>query len=492
MATHDVVLTGGRVIDPASGVDSVLNVGITGRRITAVTAETIAGRTLIDVSGQVVSPGFIDLHSHGQAIAEQRLQALDGVTTALELEAGVLPVDAAYSKAAAEGRPIHYGFSTSWALARMSVVGGIDVSGELGEFLHHVADPAWQPPATERQVALIIDRLEADLAAGALGIGVLIGYAQDADVEEYLAVAGLAASAGVPTYTHARDLVEWRPEGKIDGATEIVQAAAATGAHMHYCHINSTSGPQIDRVLTLVERTRTEGATVTSEAYPYAAGMTGIGAAFLSPERLAQRGGTPDGITYVPTGERVASVERLEELRARDPGGLAFVEFLREDRPADFRFVEQAFSAPGTAIASDAMPIHWGGAKPDPYAWPLPAGGVTHPRTAGTFSRTLRLARDRELMTLNDTIARCTLFPAQVLEEAVPAMRLKARVQPGCDADLVVFDPETVTDRATYRDTLRPSAGISHVLVDGTFVVARGELVADALPGRAIRAGEVA
>jgi cytosine/adenosine deaminase-related metal-dependent hydrolase len=491
VAEHDIVLTGGRVIDPASGVDAVLNVGITGRRIASVSAEPLHGRIVVDVGGHVVSPGFIDLHSHGQGIPEQRLQALDGVTTALELEAGVLPVDAAYARAAAEGRPIHYGFSTSWALARMSVVGGLEVSGELGEFLHHIGDPAWQPPATGRQIGQMIDLLEADLAAGALGIGVLIGYAQDADVDEYLAVAGLAAGAGVPTYTHARDLVEWRPEGKIDGATEIVQAAAATGAHMHYCHINSTSGRQIDRVQTLVERTRTEGATVTAEAYPYAAGMTGIGAGFLSPERLAQRGAAPDAITYVPTGERVASAERLIELRDSDPGGLAFVEFLREDSPEDFKFIEQGFSAPATAIASDAMPIHWADGTPDPYVWPLPPGGVTHPRSAGTFSRTLRLARDRELMTLTDTIARCTLLPAQVLESVTPAMRLKARIQSGCDADIVVFDPDNVTDRATYTDTLRPSAGIAHVLVDGTFVVRNGSLVVDALPGRPLRAGGV-
>jgi hypothetical protein len=298
----------------------------------------------------------------------------------------------------------------------------------------------------------------------------------------------VAAAAEVPTYTHARDLVEWNPDVLIDGATEVVQAAAATGAHMHYCHINSTSDRHIDRVLALVARVRTEGSVVTTEAYPYGSGMTGIGAQFLSPARLAQRGATPQAIRYVPTGERVADAARLDEIRRLDPGGLAFVSFLDEDDPADFRFVETALSAPGTAIASDAMPIHWADGRPDPYVWPLPAGGVSHPRGAGTYSRTLRLARDHQLMSLPEAVARCSLVPARILEAAVPSMRTKARIQAGCDADVVVFEPALVSDLATYTDTLRPAVGISHVLVDGTFVVRDAALVVDALPGRPVRA----
>jgi hypothetical protein len=487
MAEYDVVLSGGRVIDPASGLDGRRNVGITGSRIAAVSAEALTGRTLLDVSGKVVCPGFIDLHSHGQKIPEQRLQALDGVTTALELEGGAWPVESAYLRAAAEGRPIHYGFSTSWAVARMSVVAGLELSGSVDAFLQHIADPRWQRPAEPDKVRQILSRLAADLAAGALGIGVLVGYAQDVDVNEYLAVARLAAEAGAPTYTHARDLVESRPQVKIDGATEIVQAAAASGAHMHYCHINSTSSRHVDRVLTLLERSRAEGSVVSAEAYPYGVAMTGIGAAGLSPERLAQQGLSPTAIFYAPTGERVADAAHLRQLRQRDPGGLAFIEFLKEDEPNEFRLLEQAISSPMTAIASDAMPIHWRNEVPDPYDWPLPPGGISHPRGVGCFSRTLRLARERGIMSLSNAVAKCTILPARVLESAAPSMRRKGRLQEGCDADIVVFDPETVTDRATFRDTLRPSHGIEYVVVDGTFVVARGELVPDALPGRPIR-----
>jgi hypothetical protein len=485
---YELVLRGGRVIDPESATDAVRDVAVNGRRIVRVSALPLRGRTVIDVSGLVVCPGFIDLHSHGQGIIEQRLQALDGVTTALELESGVHPVEDAYRRAAAEGRAIHYGYSASWAMARMKHVAGLDALGGFHEFLVHIAAPGWQVPASRGQLSAITGALTQDLAAGALGIGVLVGYAPDSDPAEYLEVTRLAASRGVGTFTHARDLVELNPDTRIDGVSEIVRAAGQTGAHMHYCHINGTSVRHIGRVVSLVEQARREGSTVTAEAYPYGSGMTGIGAAFLAPDKLARRGLTPSDLRYAPTGERVADAGRLEELRRKDPGGLCFIDVLREEVPEDFRWIERAISPAGTAIASDAIPLTWAAGRPDEHTWPPPAGAVTHPRSAGTFGRTLRLAREGRLFSLAEAVSRCTLVPARVLEHSVPAMTRKARIQAGCDADLVVFDPELVSDQATYTDMARTTTGIEHVLVDGTFVVRGGVLQTDVLPGRPIRA----
>ena len=235
----------------------------------------------------------------------------------------------------------------------------------------------------------------ADLADGALGIGVLLGYAPAASPEEYLRVAGLAAEAGVPTFTHARDLIEMVPGTLADGAEEIVRAAAETGAHMHYCHVNSTSQRHIDRVLALVARAQAAGSRVTTEAYPYGSGMTGIGAAFLAPERLGERGLSPSSLTYAPTGERVASAARLRELRQADPGGLVIIDLLSEDDPADRALLMRSLTFPGAVVASDAMPLTWTAPPADPLAWPLPPTAITHPRTAGTFSRALRLLDPR-------------------------------------------------------------------------------------------------
>jgi cytosine/adenosine deaminase-related metal-dependent hydrolase len=486
---HDVLLRGGRVIDPESDRDEIADVAIAGGRITEIGDALGPAIAELDVAGHVVTAGFIDLHSHTADIPGLRLRALDGVTTALELEAGVSPVDAAYRQAAAEGRPINYGFAASWALARMEAVAGVELDGRLGTFLANIASPAWQGPASAGQISAILARLSADLADGAIGIGLLVGYAPGSDPAEYLQVAALAAGAGVPTFTHARDLIELAPDALIDGASEIVRAAGETGAQMHYCHINSTSLRHIDRVQDLVSRAKAAGARVSTEAYPYGSGMTGIGAAFLAPERLHERDLKPTDLTYAGTGEQVASQDRLRELRASDPGGLAIIRHLNEDDPADLAVLLRSMTFPDAIVASDAMPLTWTGPVPDPLTWPLPDTAFTHPRTAGTFSRALRiLGAQNGPLGLIETLRRSSLLPARLLEPCVPGMRRKGRLQTGCDADIVVFDPVTVTDQATYARPTRPPIGIKHVIVDGTLVVRDADVVPAALPGQPVRA----
>ncbi|WP_460066015.1 amidohydrolase family protein [Streptomyces sp. YKOK-I1] len=485
---YDLVLSGGRVIDPETGLDAVRHVAVNGGRIAALSKEPLHARRVVNVCGHVVAPGFIDLHSHALTTTSMRLQALDGVTTVLELEGGSTWLEGAYRDAAQDGRPINYGYSASWAAARMSVMDGLDPR-TMTTLAAHLGGTRWGAVGSPDDIRRILDILEGDLELGALGIGVLLGYAPDSAHREYLEVARLAARHGVPTFTHARHGNDAEPGTALQGVQEVVAAGLGTGAHMHLCHMNSTSLRQIDVVTELVGNARARGVQVTTEAYPYGASMTAIGAAFLHPDNLPRLGITPSHIIYTPTGERPAGAGRLTQLRAQDPGALAVIEYLDESRMDERDIMRRALLFDDTMIASDAMPLQGAGGIPLTGAeWPPPAGAVTHPRSTGTFARTLRvLVRETGLLSLPEAIRRATLLPAQALERAAPDARRKGRLQPGADADVVVFDPLTVHDRSTYQHPTRSSQGFRHVLVGGEFVVHDGEINLAAMPGRPLR-----
>ncbi|KIP53185.1 amidohydrolase family protein [Leucobacter komagatae] len=484
-----VLLQGGRVIDPRTGSDRIADVLIEDGKVAAVGLELRAeDAEEIDVTGKIVGPGFVDLHSHVNSIAGQRLQARDGVTTALELEAGLLPVELAYANAAAEGRPINFGFSASWGMARAEVLSGRKADAKFASALAILGDPAWQATSTPGQLTAWVGRLEGELEDGALGIGILQGYAPQTDPREYLAVNELAARAGVPTFTHVREIIESDPATPIDGTEEAARAAAEFGGQVHHCHVNSTSRRHVDRTLGVIERARRGGARMTVETYPYGAGSTGIGAAFLAPERLPAWGLTPSNLVLVETGERIADAGRLREVRRTDPGAACIVEYLDDDDPADRALLERSLAFPDSIVASDAMHVSWPDGSTDTREWPLPSGGTTHPRTAGTFARSLRLmVREQGEWSWLEAFRRCSYLPARVMDTTTPSFASKGHLAVGADADLVVIDPNRVTDRATYLDSTRPSVGIEHVLVAGVFVVRDEDIVTDAYPGRGLR-----
>jgi len=483
---HPLVIRGGRVVDPARGFDGPADVALEDSRVVAV-GPGLRGRTVLDATGCVVAPGFIDLHSHAQTVVGNWLQAFDGVTTALELEAGAGPIERVYAQTAAVGRPLNYGYSASWAIARIEALTGPRVDRGPRSVLARMNDPTWQREATSSEEDRIIGLLETELGAGALGIGVLLGYAPGTGTGEYLRVARLAASRRVPTYTHSRALVGGGPRpDRPDGAQELVRAAGETGAHMHYCHVNSTSGRAIDRVLALVDRVRREGATVTTEAYPYGAGMTGIGAAFLAPERLAAVGLRPTDIVHLPANQRVRDAEELRRIRAADPGRLCIIHLLDETNPADVKVMRASLIHADTMVASDAMPLSGPGAA-GPPAWPLLPGAITHPRSAGTFGRAYRLLVGESAVSLAEFIRRASVLPAQVLEAATRGTARKGTLAVGADADVVVFDPAAFRDRATYEASTQTTAGARHLVVAGTPVIRDGALLVDARPGRPVR-----
>lgn len=495
-AHADLLLAGGRVIDPETGHDAVADVAVADGRIVAVGRDLVTSAVRVDCSGLVVCPGFIDLHSHAQSLAGARLQVLDGVTTALELECGALPISTWSERAADEGRPLNYGYSASWAQARAQAGShardhrhptATSGATPFAAFQTLAGRCGWNRPLTTSERDRLVDLLEDQLAAGAIGIGMLLGYAPDAERSEVEAMAALSARCSSAVFVHSRSSARTGPVTALDAVSELVDTAERTGGHLHLCHVNSTSSSWLAEILDAIEGARHDGLRVSTEAYPYARGSTVVGAAFLSPDELAREGRLPASLTYLATGESIADAGRLEQLRRADPGGLVLTTTYDRTDPAESLLFDRALTVPHSAFASDAMPV-WP-ATAD--RWPLPADAVTHPRSAGCFTKVLRwMVRERGLLTLPEAIRRCTLIPAEILRQAAPLMRHKGRLGPGADADLIAFDPQHVSDRADYL-TLHASTGVRHVLVSGTFVVRDGALLTDALPGRAITSAAV-
>lgn len=486
---YDVAINNGRVIDPETGLDAVRHVGIRGDVIVTISETPLEGARTIDATGRIVAPGFIDLHGHGQDIPAGRMQALDGVTTTLELESGVLPVSDFYARAAEEGRPINYGAASSWAHARIAAVMDVEPDADTYWFFRYIGDPRWQTElADDQRLSAILRHINTGLEEGGLGVGILLGYAPGISRAEYHAVNALAAARDVPTFTHARFLSAIEPQSSYEGFQEMVAVAASTGAHMHISHLNSISLSDIDRIAEMIEGAQANGVNITVEAYPYGAGATGIGAAMFRGENWRERMG---GIEYsdftvqgVPLDE-----ERFNDLQENAPGTGIVVHFLNPDeRPEHQAYLDRSILFPGGAIASDGGPWSVGSERLTGDIWPIPEDAHSHPRSAGTYGRFLRIyARERGVIDWPEAVAKASFYPARILSDAVPQMRRKGRLQPGMDADIVVFDPETVADRATFERPAQASVGFEYVIVNGTVLVDGGELDTSVLPGRPVR-----
>ena len=487
-----MIIRGGRVIDPATGMDSIADVALADGRIVAVGTAFGDAEHVIDATGLVVTPGFIDLHAHGQSIPADRMQAFDGVTTTLDLEAGVMPVAPWYKRQAAQGRILNYGASTNWAFARIGAMTGSNEESSLEAFGRAMRDRRWvENVATEPEVAGILDRLGQGLDEGGIGIGILNAYAPGAGVQELTAVCQLAYQHGVPTFTHVAYMSRIDPESAAEAYIRLIGYAGATGCHMHICHFNSSSKQDIARCAALVAKAQAQGLPITLESYPYGTGSTVIAAAFFNDPHFEARGGTGyDAVQRVTDGHRFRDREELLAAQKEDPSALVLWHVLDLERNERHReLLDMAVLFPGSAIASDAMP--WSMPDGSPYtgdAWPLPDDATSHPRSAGCFTRFLRhWVRERQTISLLDAIAKCTLIPADILAPSTPAMALKGRLQPGADADLTVFDLETLTDRAEFSAMNRPSEGVRHLIVSGHPVITGGVMDVSARPGQPVR-----
>jgi len=452
---YDLVLEGGRIMDPETGLDAVRNVGIRDGKIVCVSSEALSGRRVIHAGGLVVAPGFIDLHQHGQELESQRVKALDGVTTALELEIGA-PDVAQFLKAKEGQSLIHYGTSASHVAARALVFG---VPLTPGEILPKNG-PATDQPATPEQIEAMRERLRAELEAGGLAVGMGIQYTPGATRLEVIDMFRLAAERRLPVYTHMRSAGRVEPGSAIEATNEVIGAAAITGTSLHIVHINSTCARDAMECLAMVEGARARGLDVTTEAYPYTAGMTFINSALFNPGWREKFGIDYSDLVLPNTGEHLTKA-RFDELHNSSMPQLVLVFSNTQE------MVDKVIPHPLVMIASDGI--------------------QGHPRNAGTYSRVLaQYVREKGTITLMDALRKMSLMPAEMLERSTPAARQKGRLQEGADADIVVFDPATISDRSTFAKPMEPSVGVRYLVVGGTIVVDEGKIVPDVFPGRAL------
>ncbi|HET9387429.1 MAG TPA: amidohydrolase family protein [Gemmatimonadales bacterium] len=446
-AIYDRVILEGRVIDPESSLDAVRNVGLQDGRIAIITSDAIHGRDTIDARGLVIAPGFIDLHAHGQTPETYEFAALDGVTTALELELGTEDVAGWYGHRSA-GQRINYGVSIGHIRVRMAVMHDSGTIMPVGAGAYRAASPA--------QVTEIAQRIETGLTEGAVAVGAGLPYTPAATPEELLAVFRAAAKAQTSIHVHIHSGVA--------GLRQALALAAETNAPLHVVHINSSGVEQTPAMLDMIRDAQAQGRDVTTEAYPYTAGMTEIQSATIQDMYRSVPDARFGELEWPPTGERLT---RQSFARYTRSGGPVVIHSNTE------AMVMAAIRSPLTIIASDAYWIN----------------GRGHPRTTGTYAKVLgRYVREQRALSLMEAVRKMTLMPAQRLEHHVPAMRHKGRLRVGADADITIFDPATVLDRSTYREPALAPVGIPHVLVNGISVVTNGRSVAGVTPGKAVRA----
>jgi len=456
---HDLVVAGGRLVDPANGIDGIRHLGIDDGTVTEVSDSPLSGRDVIDATGRVVCPGFVDLHTHTPTDLGAYLAVRSGITTALELEAGAYPTSA-YAVDQVGRSPIHFGASTGHFAVRAKVVEDADEPCMVHSGRTFRAGKAFVVPGSGEQLAEMARRLHEGLDAGGLGIGLLLDYMSRAiDPDELRMIGEVAAERSAPIWVHVRRGAAGDPAG----LDEMIDLSRGTGAPVHVCHINASAMGAVDEWLRRIEAANADGADVTYEMFVHTAGSTGIGVHAFRTDWQERFAITYGDIQVAATGEWLTE-ETFTRLQEEDRSATVIHHYMKEE------WIRRGLVADDMIIATDAMPCF------DLETRSVPNGAGTHARILG------RYVRDEDLLGLAEAVAKMAWYPAQRLEEIAPHFARKGRLGVGCDADLVVFDATTIEDRATYLEPYLEAVGVDHVVVAGMPVIRDGGF-GDARPG---------
>ena len=492
----DVVILNGRVMDPETNFDQVQNVGILDGKIAIITDKEIKGNESIDATGHVVSPGFIDHHTHVvDCPFSQKLMLRDGVTTPLELEVGAYPVDVFYDNLKGRSQT-NYGATVSTLGIREKVFNpkytsktGMFVTDIEAHDEHSFVDMQWSGTTpTGEQIDQINKMVEEGLKKGALGVGVPVGYmTEGVTSRETASWQKLSGKYGRSTFLHGRFSSQHAPTTGILGFEELMANQAIYGGGLVLQHMHQQALGETMQALRMVDDARAKGQAIIAEIYPYNFGATIVGADYLVPSNYGPNmGRTYSDLIEIATMKPLTK-ERYDELVKTNPGAAVIFYGAKE---VD---LDSALAYPGTTVGSDAFPLTVTETGAMAWDWDTPYEAVQgHPRLAGTAGIVLRMSREKNLMPLMTAISKMTYLPAKFLQEnGVDQMAHKGRIQVGADADITVFNPENVRDNSTIKQAGLPTTGIPYVLVNGTIIVKDSKVLKDVYPGKPVRIAAV-
>jgi dihydroorotase-like cyclic amidohydrolase len=465
ISSFDIAINSARVIDPESNTDKLLNVGIENGRIIILSESLLTGKNTIDAKGYVVAPGFIDIHSHTPTPLGQKLNILDGITTQLDTEAGAYPVLEFGSEIVSTPR-INFGASVGHYAARIQVIEGIFQP----YFFHNgamasMSSLAWEKVANDVQIEEIRAHLITGLNQGGIGIGLLLDYMRDAiSTKELRMIFEVASMHNVPVFTH----VKRNLPGDIAGLDEILMLAKDTGTSIFICHITHSAMGGVTQWLQRIEQAREEGINIATETLSYLAGGTSISAdVFRKRDWQMIFDISYEDVQWAATGEWLTE-KTWNNYSKNYPNGAVNHHYLKEE------WLHEALTWPDMMISTDAIPA-------------FTKTQFSNPNISGTFARVLgRYVREQNILSLSEALSKMSLKQAQWLEGFAPSFRKKGRVQIGMDADLVIFDPNTVSANATYGSPYEASSGIHWVIVNGELAVKNGKIIPEVAAGKRI------
>jgi N-acyl-D-amino-acid deacylase len=516
---YDVVIRGGTLFDGSGEPGVAGDIAVNDERIVAIGALGDfdgEGELEIDATGLYVAPGFTDMHSHSDVTrmlngGHGPSFALQGITTEVYGEVTSMgPVGGKMEEQLPEelqgkwttlGEFLDYAESQGLGVNIASHVG----SGGIRAYVMGYVDREPTDEELDEMKRLIRESVQ----QGAVGVASGMSYVPNIymSTEELAALVKEAADLGVGLYSnHARTM-----NGTDPGAiTEAVEIGKASGAAIHFFHLNSLASTRADEFLDLIEQAREEGMQVTGDSYTYTWGITGL-ADYIP--AWAQEGGREAMLERLRDPEQRRQIAKdfvTEEpylanigwhrvrLGVNDPeiNGM-LVEEVSEmrEQPAEEVFMDVVLEQEGEGIVID-----WNNEEEtlkQVMAKPYVAGGtdgsaidldtehlppLVHPRHLGTIPRWLgTYVRDEKLMSWEEAIRKLAALPAQILK-----LKDRGMLKEDYFADIVVFDPETINGIATFPEPFHYSVGIQHVFVNGEAIVTDGETTG-ALPGRALR-----